>query len=320
MPASSSASSTRGELLPGTWVEVLSAAEIAAQLDPRGAVDGVPFMPEMLPFCGRRFRVAMRAERTCVHPPQGPHRRLAGAVVLQGLRCDGAAHGGCQLGCMILWKEAWLRRVDGPQQETAAAADAGPAPALRVHAEGDRFFCQATELPRATSPGEPLWKPGQYLRLLRVRTFSPAELIAALAGPGRRWLGRKLRPARPDGPPTAPVPGPRLEPGQWVEVRSKDEILRTLDGQGRLRGLPFSGEMYAHCGRRMRVQRRVERIIDEASGRLRPIADTVLLEGAVCERYFGCARGMPLMWREAWLKPAAAPGSPGARAAAASAP
>ena len=34
-------------------------------------------------------------------------------VYLEDLRCDGSGHGGCQAGCRIYWKEAWLRRVDG---------------------------------------------------------------------------------------------------------------------------------------------------------------------------------------------------------------
>ena len=41
----------------GEFVEVRSAAEILATLDEDGCVDGMPFMPEMLQFCGRRLRV-----------------------------------------------------------------------------------------------------------------------------------------------------------------------------------------------------------------------------------------------------------------------
>ena len=92
-----------------------------------------------------------------------------------------------------------------------------------------------------------------------------------------------------------------------MQVKTKGEVLATLDGQRKLRGLAFSGEMYAFCGRTLRVERRVERIIDETTGRMRPVADTVMLEGSRCEKYLGCARGMPLMWREAWLRPVAAP-------------
>jgi hypothetical protein len=39
---------------------------------------------------------------------------MENAVHLVGVRCDGSAHGGCQAGCLIFWKDAWLRRVDAP--------------------------------------------------------------------------------------------------------------------------------------------------------------------------------------------------------------
>ena len=46
---------------------------------------------------------------------------------------------------------------------------------------------------------------------------------------------------------------PRLCAGDWVEVRSRDEILATLDKDGRLDGMPFMPEMFAFCGKRFRV-------------------------------------------------------------------
>ena len=41
---------------------------------------------------------------------QGPGvRRLPDTVLLDGLRCGGGEHGGCQAQCLLYWKEAWLR-------------------------------------------------------------------------------------------------------------------------------------------------------------------------------------------------------------------
>ena len=37
----------------GDLIEVRSAAEILATLDERGELENLPFMPEMLKFCGR---------------------------------------------------------------------------------------------------------------------------------------------------------------------------------------------------------------------------------------------------------------------------
>ena len=42
----------------------------------------------------------------------------------------------------------------------------------------------------------------------------------------------------------------KLTVGDFVEVRSKEEILATLDSSGRLDGLPFMPQMFKYCGRR----------------------------------------------------------------------
>src|SRR4051812_36241092 len=102
----------------GEWVKVLSKDEILATLDRNGTLDGMPFMPEMFAFCGQRFRVYRRAHKTCdtVFPVRS--RRITRAVHLE-TRCSGEAHGGCQAGCLIFWKEAWLKRVDDEQTRKA---------------------------------------------------------------------------------------------------------------------------------------------------------------------------------------------------------
>jgi hypothetical protein len=289
----------------GEWVEVLPAREIASTLDAEGALDHLPFMPEMLPHCGRRFRVRVRAERTCARglpPGERPIRRLDGAIVLEGLRCDGSAHGGCQLGCMLYWKEAWVRRVGAPARGAASAEV--PRPALRVHRRDDptAYYCQGTELARATTSSPPLWSPGQYLRMLRVGTLTPSRLVAQYAHSVAGRLSRALR-SQPAAPPRRGGDGEilGLGPGEWVRVKTKAEILETLDAKGAHRGLGFADDYDVYCGRTFRVKERVERIVDETTGKLRRIRDTVALEGACCRRHHGCAREMPALWREAWL-------------------
>src|SRR5689334_21416402 len=98
----------------GDWVEVRSAAEILATLDQEARLDGLPFMPEMLQFCGKRFRVGASAHKTCDTISTFKGRRMRDAVHLAGLRCDGQGHGGCQASCLIFWKHAWLKPADGP--------------------------------------------------------------------------------------------------------------------------------------------------------------------------------------------------------------
>ncbi|MGH7606343.1 MAG: hypothetical protein ACREME_03305, partial [Gemmatimonadales bacterium] len=278
-------------LRAGEWVEVKSAAEILATLDEEGRREALPFMPEMLHYCGRRFPVATRAHKNCdTIARAGTMRRLPAAVHLAGLRCDGGAHGGCQAGCLLFWKETWLRRVDAPRSPPTPPTPI-PAPgarcdlaaltrATRRAGPGDtRYRCQATELNAATTP-LPWWQPGAYVqdllsRNVRLRDFIRYIAIAAYnvvmrlhwrlrpyaSFRGRVWGGERT--------PAAPLD---LAPGEWVQVRSKDEIERTLDADGRNRGLSFDPEMVPYCGRTFRVLRRVERIVDEQTGQMRRIS------------------------------------------------
>ena len=118
----------------GDLVEVRSPAEILATLDERGALDELPFMPEMVAFCGRRFCVDRRAEKICDTVHYTGSRRLPDTVLLADLRCDGSAHGGCQAECRFFWKEAWLRKVtpDSPRPGPARRARTARRSSTRV--------------------------------------------------------------------------------------------------------------------------------------------------------------------------------------------
>src|SRR5215510_2383055 len=98
----------------GDLVQIRSKEEILRTLDTNGQLEKLPFMPEMFEFCGKQFRVFKRAHKTC-DPPNGVGgRRMARAVHLEGLRCNGEAHGGCQAGCLLFWKEEWLTKIEDP--------------------------------------------------------------------------------------------------------------------------------------------------------------------------------------------------------------
>src|SRR4051794_41226885 len=73
----------------------------------------MPFMGEMLRHTGKRYTVSRRVDKICDTVAATGSRRMRATVYLEDLRCDGSAHGGCQAGCKLYWKEAWLRRVDG---------------------------------------------------------------------------------------------------------------------------------------------------------------------------------------------------------------
>jgi hypothetical protein len=166
----------------GDWVEVRSKDEILKTLDSKGELDGMPFMPEMFAFCGKRFQVYKRAHKTCdtVFPVRG---RWVEQAVHLNTRCDGQAHDGCQAGCLIFWKTAWLKPVRGTFPEGSApragvraellnAASPGPGctefdvVAQTRHddpsSRAPSYVCQATQLPYATKDLE-WWDVRQYI-------------------------------------------------------------------------------------------------------------------------------------------------------------
>jgi hypothetical protein len=95
-----------------------------------------------------------------------------------------------------------------------------------------------------------------------------------------------------------------LQPGDIVEVKSEEEIRRTLDSTGKNRGLGFMPEMWEYCGQRGRVFKRVEKVCLELQPRtVRAMKNTVILEGAFCKGSgIGCDRACFYFWREIWLR------------------
>jgi hypothetical protein len=313
-------------LRTGDTVEVRPAAEILATLDEHGAVDGMPFMPEMLAYIGGRYTVSRRVEKICDTIADSGSLRMRDAVYLEDLRCNGSAHGGCQAACRIYWKEAWLRRVDGEPVKTNSQDAAQLEQQARIGAQSVReldgeptevWRCQATEALDATEPLNS-FDVRQYWRELASGNVSPLRFLRVAArglmvnirGRLRLWKWIPLQ-----GPGTQPSPREPLglEPGDLVQVRSPGEIARTLDPHGRNLGLSFDRELLPYCGGTFRVKERVQRIIDERSGRMIHISrDCIMLENVVCSgehsvgRWF-CARQIPPYWREAWLRRADEP-------------
>ena len=184
------------DLRAGEPVEVRSAAEILATLDERGELDSLPFMPEMLQYCGRQFRVSKRADKTCDTIEKYHARRMYRTVHLEQLRCDGCGHDGCQAGCLTFWKEAWLKRAEvkangvplvqiksrrmanGTGEDENGALNELLARASRTTDEqGVRYFCQATELLRASEP-LPSLGVRQYLRNPDLVSRLPSQPLA----------------------------------------------------------------------------------------------------------------------------------------------
>lgn len=101
-------------------------------------------------------------------------------------------------------------------------------------------------------------------------------------------------------------PGAAFRPGDAVRVKSKEEIRRLLDTEGRTRGCAFTHEMYRYCGRTFRVRKNVEVFFDEARQKMSRCHDMVVLEGAVCsgrQRLYAvkCDRNCHFFWQVEWL-------------------
>jgi len=301
-------------------------------------------MPEMLQFCGRRFRVYRSAHKTCDTLKTGKNRAMNDAVHLEGLRCDGEAHGQCQAACLLFWKTAWLKRCSGPEGQEPEASPKQPHRLGVVTSRADLeittsstqlpenggepvplYRCQATEMYRATTR-LPWWDLRHYVKDLATGNVSVVDFVRYVAIATYNRVARLYWRLRPYpfvsglAGRTTPSVELHLREGEWVEVRSKDEIMRTLKGGGnRNRGLTFDVEMVPYCGGKYRVLRKVEQIINEKTGKmLRFKSPCLILDGVVCRgclsqnRLF-CPRSIYSYWHEVWLKrlsgPAKAPGA-----------
>ena len=321
---------TRGRWRVGDWVEVRSKEEILRTLNCNGQLDGMPFMPEMFAYCGKRFRVQKRAHKTCdtVFPTRS--RRVSRAVHLD-TRCDGSAHGGCQAGCLIFWKEEWLKPVDPGSAVDLVSIEMQPgvrsratcteaevwdhAQALDGEAGKLKYVCQATRLPYATTELA-WWDIRQYLEDYTSGNVTFGQLFKGLmysiyynlsqAGIGlgqpMRWFYDRicglwggsrfprLSGTIPAGEPT-PTGSLNLQPGELVRVKSHQEILETIATDNKNRGMAWDAEMVPYCGGTYRVLKSVTKIVDERTGKMQEMKNPcIILDTVVCQARYSGCR------------------------------
>jgi hypothetical protein len=306
----------------GDWVQVRSLNDVLATLDSEGSLDALPFMPEMVQYCGRRFKVTKSAHKPCDPTGCTNLRRMVDAVHLD-TRCDGSAHDGCEARCLLFWKTAWLMRVDGPgaDEVIAPAADSSDLDRLQAATRSltsepkeIRYRCQATEIVRATTV-LPSLDLRQYAEDLATKNVGVADFIRyagiavskmVISGLAKLVGLRRNRPTPSTKAKTSE--SLNLQPGEVVEIRSAKEIIATLNSEWKNRGLSLEKEMLRYCGGTYRVMCRVNRIIDERSGKMLKLAnECIVLQGLQCaglenrNRLF-CTRSPYFYWREAWLR------------------
>ncbi len=295
------------KLMPGDLVEVRSAAEILLTLDEKGRLESLPFMPEMLKFCGQRFRISRRALKTCVDDQD--IRQLDSTVFLEEVRCDGGNHGGCGRACLIFWKEAWLKPVDGSiSQNGFHAPKVTQSDLVSLAMRNGEFFCQSSEIVEASKP-LPWWQAKQYLwdvkyNQISYRDFLHSLFIAVYNKIAHHGRFRSWGMVTGNGDNASTPQSLNLKPGELVRVKSLAEIKSTLDPTGKNKSLLFAPSMKDFCGQVLRVRDRVENIVLEGTSRQRTLKNTVLLEGSTCDGlcHRMCPRQSFLFWRECWLE------------------
>jgi hypothetical protein len=314
-------------LRAGDLVEVRSAEEILATLDDRGELANLPFMPEMLKYCGQRLTVDKVAHKLCDTIGGNGIYKMDNAVHLTASRCDGTSHGGCQTACLLYWKEDWLKRIEpgSPASKPSGRIDL---PLLQINTRKkpgpdgkERYSCQATELLRAAPTCLPARDLRQYVDDVRTGNVTAlASLVAffiamfnRLQSASRQHLPPRLR--FRDGLPWGFVKGRvvgrtpsgqlDLQPGEMVRIKSKEQIEATLNSDRLNRGMGFEEEMARYCGRTARVRTRVTQCLDERTGELLTMkSPCIILDDIVCAGAYSrsCPRQFVPFWREIWLE------------------
>jgi len=308
-------------LRAGDMVRVRPAPQILKTLDESGTLDNLPFMLEMVKFCNKRFRVQHRVVQATIDgkfltdytESWVREFRNNDVFILEGLRCAGQAHGDCDRGCALFWKEAWLERI--PDQNTNRIEDRDahdPAldelvARLKTKKIPERYFCQSSELLKATL------HLSHMQRLKKCFSAVAAANITALGMLKRilvwtwwKMYGRLFGSYAHGSQEKTPTESLGLQPGELVEVKSFPEIVSTLSKTGFNRGLHFSADQRPFCGRQFRVRSRTDNFIVEGTGEMKHFRNTVTLEDALCDSacfaFGGCYRADLLYWREIWLK------------------
>lgn len=166
-------------------------------------------------------------------------------------------------------------------------------PCLELVAEG------IAEVPRESL--------GRRLKLMVRRRLDPSK-ERALKSYTNDWLNRicKLtgRGTRPSASPPN-VSSQRLQAGDWVRVRSLEEIEATLNHWRQVKGCAFMPELAEYCGTTQRVLKSMKRFVDERDLRVKKSSGIILFDGVMCQgtaEFGSCDRSCFQFWREEWLE------------------
>lgn len=173
----------------------------------------------------------------------------------------------------------------------------------------DTNQCQAQSLKRITigresTPPLPLFRrlKLEMRRRLSLRTI---RRIQNLVDHFYSWFSKFEEKSHPGNEIVIPTIKSRLQPGDIVRVRSKEEIQATLNRWGEFRGCGFMDDMWQYCDSTQVVVKPLQRFVDERDYQIKRTKGIVLLEGLHCQGtpIFGrCDRNCFYFWREEWLE------------------
>jgi hypothetical protein len=104
-----------------------------------------------------------------------------------------------------------------------------------------------------------------------------------------------------------------LQPGELVKVKSHQEILQTVTTGNLNRGMHWDAELVPYCGGTYQVLKRVNKLIDEKTGKMQEMKnECIILDSVVCQARYSacrmmCPKAMYPYWREIWLERVGAP-------------
>jgi hypothetical protein len=295
--------------LPGNFVKVKSLEDIIKTLDKNSAFEKLPFMPEMLKYCGQTFQIQAKITKTCYEDNGLCFGEFAqnNVVSLKKIRCDGKSHSDCKRDCTIFWKTDWLEHVENGkiQFSTNDQIFENENHNLKTNSSQDTFYCQMTELKKATIPINRIKEIKTILQDYKIGNYTFFDTVKNVIIPLYFKLKRKLFFTISKNNLKTDTISIGLKSGERVRVKPMSKIINTLDSNGCNKGLAFTADMRRYCGKEFIVRERLDKMILGDSGKMISLKNTVTLDGIISGCHYimgGCLKNEFVFWREIWLE------------------
>jgi hypothetical protein len=123
------------DLQPGQLVRVKSYEEILATLDPANKNRGLLFDAEMVPYCGKQYRVKVRVDQFLDEKSGRLVTPKTPAIILEDVWCR-SRYSSCRMFCprsiYSWWREVWLEKVDEPTLDVTKNVTANAASTVEL--------------------------------------------------------------------------------------------------------------------------------------------------------------------------------------------